>query len=64
MRVHIYINNTKVTKKKAYELIGKYQVDRYIIDARLQYQQDPLVACDYVVSIDGMMSMLSIRLTI
>ena len=49
MKVTLYLNGKKTTRKHIIELIGESRLERYIRESKREYLEDPLVENDYMV---------------
>ena len=49
MKVTLYLNGKKTTRKHMIELIGESRLDRYIRESEREYWEGPLVENDYMV---------------
>lgn len=60
MRTKIYVNGILVSKKYLVSIIGVEKTEWFINDAKKLYPKN-IVTPDYIISVDGMMQLLSIR---
>ena len=55
MKTILYVNGKKTTKKAVAEKIGEARLERYILGAKAQFWEDPLVENDYMIP-DGILT--------
>lgn len=60
MRTKIYVNGVLVSKKHLVSIMGVDKTEWFINDAKKLYVEN-IITPDYIISVDGMMQLLSIR---
>ena len=60
MRIKIYVNGVLISKKHLVSMIGVKKTDWFIDDAKKLYAEN-IISPDYIISVDGMIQLLSIR---